>query len=108
MPTFVALLRGINVGKAKRVSMADLRALLAGSGYTGVTTLLNSGNVVFQAPRGKPATYSAAIAAAIAAKLKVDAAVIVRSASELTAIISDNPIRAQKDEHSRLLAVFAQ
>lgn len=33
MPTFVALLRGVNVGKAKRVPMAELRALLGELGY---------------------------------------------------------------------------
>ena len=43
----VALLRGVNVGKAKRVAMADLRGLVADLGYHDVTTLLNSGNVVF-------------------------------------------------------------
>jgi uncharacterized protein (DUF1697 family) len=56
--THVALLRGINVGKAKRVGMADLRALVEGLGYRDVRTLLNSGNVVFAVPksaRGEPA-----------------------------------------------------
>ncbi len=43
----VALIRGINVGRAKRVAMADLRALVEGLGYRDVRTLLNSGNVVF-------------------------------------------------------------
>ena len=47
MGTHVALLRGINVGKAKRVAMADLRGLMEELGYTEVRTLLNSGNVVF-------------------------------------------------------------
>ena len=46
----VALLRGINVGTAKRVAMADLRALVEGLGYGDVSTLLNSGNVVFTVP----------------------------------------------------------
>lgn len=41
----VALIRGINVGKAKRVAMADLRALVEGLGYSNVRTLLNSGNI---------------------------------------------------------------
>lgn len=44
---YVALLRGINVGRAKRVAMADLRALVEGLGFHSVRTLLNSGNVVF-------------------------------------------------------------
>ncbi|HSD71146.1 MAG TPA: DUF1697 domain-containing protein, partial [Thermoanaerobaculia bacterium] len=40
----VALIRGINVGRAKRVAMADLRALVGDLGYGDVRTLLNSGN----------------------------------------------------------------
>ncbi len=43
----VALLRGDNVGRGKRVAMADLRAVVKGLGYRDVRTLLNSGNVVF-------------------------------------------------------------
>jgi uncharacterized protein (DUF1697 family) len=108
MPTFVALLRGINVGKAKRVSMAELRALLSGLGYTGVATLLNSGNAVFHAPRGTPAKHSAEIAAAIATRLKVEVPVIVKSARELAVIIAENPIKAGAEEHPRLLVAFAR
>jgi uncharacterized protein (DUF1697 family) len=108
MPTFVALLRGVNVGKAKRVPMAELRALLSGLGYTGVATLLNSGNAVFHAPRGTPAKHSADIAAAISARLNVEVAVIVKSASELAAIISENPIKAAAEEHRRFLVAFVQ
>jgi uncharacterized protein (DUF1697 family) len=48
----VALLRGINVGRAKRVAMADLRELVESLGYREVRTLLNSGNVVFTVPSG--------------------------------------------------------
>jgi uncharacterized protein (DUF1697 family) len=108
MPTFVALLRGVNVGKAKRVPMAELRALLSGLGYTGVATLLNSGNAVFRATTGSPAKHSANIAAAISTQLKVDVPVIVKSASELAAIVSENPIKAEADEHSRFLVAFVQ
>ena len=46
----VALLRAINVGKAKRIAMAELRVVVEGLGYREVKTLLNSGNVVFTAP----------------------------------------------------------
>jgi uncharacterized protein (DUF1697 family) len=52
MSTFVALLRGINVGTAKRVPMARRRAIFERLGYTDVATLLNSGNVVFASPKG--------------------------------------------------------
>ena len=108
MPTFGALLRGVNVGKAERVPMAELRALLSRLGYTSVATLLNSGNAVFHAPRGTPAKHAAAIAAAISTQLKVEVPVIVKSASELAAIISENPINARAEEHPRFLAAFVQ
>ena len=45
---WIALLRGINVGTAKRVAMADLRRIVEDLGYQDVATLLNSGNVVFR------------------------------------------------------------
>jgi uncharacterized protein (DUF1697 family) len=46
---YIALLRGVNVGRAKRIAMADLRKLVEDLGYTGVRSLLNSGNIVFDA-----------------------------------------------------------
>ena len=108
MPTFVALLRGVNVGKAKRVPMAELRTLLSGLGYTGVTTLLNSGNAVFRAAKGTSARHAAAIAASISDQFKIEVPVIVKSAKELAAIVSENPIDAEAREHSRFLVAFVQ
>ena len=106
MPTYVALLRGINVGKAKRIAMADLRALLAGLGYTDVATLLNSGNVVFKAGRGMPKKLASDISAAIASQLGIEVPVIVVSAKNLTLIAKDNPFVASADDPSRLLIAF--
>jgi uncharacterized protein (DUF1697 family) len=108
VPKFVALLRGINVGKAKRVPMADLRALLTELGYTDVVTLLNSGNAVFRAPKGTQTRHAANIATAISEKLKVEVPVIVKSAKELSAIVGENQLAEQASNHSQLLVVFAQ
>lgn len=108
MPTFVALLRGVNVGKANRVPMADLRALLEGMGYTGVATLLNSGNAVFRATKDTPARHAANIAAALARDLNVNVPVVVKSARELASIVDENPIQADQSEYSRVLIVFTQ
>jgi uncharacterized protein (DUF1697 family) len=108
MNTFVALLRGVNVGKAKRVPMADLRALLGELGYTNVATLLNSGNAVFRAKNGTPAKHAAAIVTAIAAKLQVEVPVVVKSAKELSAIAAENELAARAQNHSHLLVVFVQ
>lgn len=108
MPTFVVLLRGVNVGKSKRVPMAEFRALLEGLGYTQVITLLNSGNAVCRAAKGSPATHAASIANALSSGLDVAVPVIVKSASELAAIVAENPIKADAAQHSRFLVAFTQ
>ena len=51
--TYVALLRGINVGGHHKVPMADLRKEMEGMGFSKVITLLNSGNVIFEGPKGE-------------------------------------------------------
>jgi uncharacterized protein (DUF1697 family) len=104
--THVALLRGINVGRAKRVAMADLRALVAGLGYGDVRTLLNSGNVAFAASGVEPGEAAARIEAALAATLGVSAAVIVITAAELSVVIDENPLTADADNLSRLLVAL--
>ena len=109
MPTFIALLRGVNVGKAKRVPMAEFRTLLTGLGHTQVATLLNSGNAVFTANAAMTAVMHAAeIAEAISEKLHVEVPVIVKSAQELSTIISQNALAESVIEPSRLLVVLVQ
>jgi uncharacterized protein (DUF1697 family) len=108
MTTYVALLRGVNVGKAKRVPMAEFRKLLVALDCTDVATLLNSGNAVFRARAGTPARFASGIAEAIARKLKLEVPVIVKSAKELAAIVAENPVRVNAAEHSRFLVAFTQ
>jgi uncharacterized protein (DUF1697 family) len=101
--TQVALLRGVNVGSAKRVAMADLRALVEGLGYSGVRTLLNSGNVVYDAPGVAPAKAAARIEKALAADLGVSSRIVALSAAELDAALAVDPLAAVADNPSRLL-----
>ncbi len=108
MPTYVALLRGVNVGKAKRVPMAELRDVLAGLGCTDVTTLLNSGNAVFKSAARSPAGCAARIARALAERFEFDVPVVVKSARELAAIVAGNPLRFTEADHSSLLVAFVQ
>ena len=108
MPKFVAFLRGINVGKAKRVAMADLRGLLAELGYTDIATLLNSGNVIFRSTGRSPTRHAENIAAAILERLKIEVPVIVKSANELLAVIRENDLAERAINHSQLLVIFAQ
>jgi len=108
MPRFVALLRGINVGKAKRIAMADLRALLESLGYADVQTLLNSGNAVFNGPDAPQADQARRIQAAIATTLGVDTLVIVKSAKEMAAAVAENTLAVHALDPSRLLVALTQ
>jgi uncharacterized protein (DUF1697 family) len=106
MTRYVALFRGINVGKAKRIAMADLRALLAKLGYTDVQTLLNSGNAVFTGAAEPAARHADRIHQAVLKKIGVDAAVIVKSAKDVAAIIEGNELGAIAHDHARLLVAM--
>ncbi len=104
----IALIRGINVGKAKRIAMSDLRELCTNLGFTDVKTLLNSGNVVFNAPRATPSKTSGLIEDALFDSFGISAKVIVITAAELSAIIKENVIAKMAMDPSRLLvSVFA-
>jgi uncharacterized protein (DUF1697 family) len=104
--TWVALLRGINLGRAKRVAMADLRGLLEELGYDNVTTLLQSGNAVFTATKGSAASIGKAIEAKVQADLGVQSTIIMRSRSELAKAVKANPFVRAKADPKLLHAVF--
>ncbi len=98
----IALWRGINVGRAKRLAMADLSTLLTELGATQVRTLLNSGNAVFDVKRRLGATT---LRRTVAERLGVAAAVIIKTADEWAAIAAAHGI-AEADDPSRLLVAI--
>jgi uncharacterized protein (DUF1697 family) len=102
----VALLRGVNIGTAKRVAMADLRAMLEDLGFANVRTLLNSGNVVFDGGRAAPGRLAAAIEEAMVTKLGVSARVFVLTASDLEAVVRENALGRMARDPSRLAVAF--
>ena len=108
MKRHIALLRGINVGKAKRVPMADLRALMEDLGHAKVRTLLNSGNAVFDAGAGTPAAHATTLRAAILDRLGVDCEVIVKTVAELEAAVAEHPLRRHANDDARMLVMFVQ
>ncbi len=96
--TYIALIRGINVGGHKKLSMADLKSACESLGYTDVRTLLNSGNVIFTAAK-------APNAADLEKKLGIDVRVILRTPAELAKAIERNPL---KGEPNRLMLMFLE
>lgn len=107
--TRVALIRGINVGKAKRVAMAELRAELEKIGYEDVRTLLNSGNVVFTLPAKSKGEPDSRVEEVLEKRLKVPAKVVVLSAAEVAEAIEGNPLLeyAEGDPARFLVAALA-
>lgn len=108
MAVFVVLLRGINVGKAKRIPMAELKTLLAGLGCTRVTTLLNSGNAVVELARATSMALARRIEAAIVARFGFEVPTVVLSASEFGAVVEANPYASDHADPTRLMVAFCR
>ncbi|GGP35576.1 DUF1697 domain-containing protein [Streptomyces abikoensis] len=109
MTTYVALLRGINVGGKKRVPMQTLRELLAGMGCESVRTHLNSGNAVFthSADDGADeATLAARLEEAIERELGFSVTCLVREAGEIRRVVDANPFAGQEVDPARFVVTF--
>ena len=86
----VALLRGVNVG-GRTLAMADLRTICTQLGYEGVTTYIQSGNVILRTDPARAAQVPAELAQAILAQTGMSVDVLVRSGAELSAVLGGNP-----------------
>jgi uncharacterized protein (DUF1697 family) len=91
VPTYVALLRAINLGARNKVSMADLRRLVEATGAEDVTTYVQSGNVVLRSSVRSASTLERALEKQIREDLGLDVRVLVRTAAELAGIAAGNP-----------------
>jgi uncharacterized protein (DUF1697 family) len=80
MTTHVALLRAINVAGHNKVSMAELRGLLAELGFANVQSLLQSGNLVFDSRAGTPARLESTLEQASRDRLQLETAFFARTA----------------------------
>ncbi|WP_043457941.1 DUF1697 domain-containing protein [Azohydromonas australica] len=108
MQTWIALLRGVNVGTSKRVPMGEFKALLEAQGFGNVATLLNSGNAVFNANAIPSEAVRRTISTAFASRFEFEVTVVVKSLHELGQIVAENSLAASAPDHSRLLCLFAQ
>ncbi|MQA28176.1 MAG: DUF1697 domain-containing protein [Micromonosporaceae bacterium] len=106
MPRHAALLRGINVGRHKRIAMADLRALFDEIGLADVRTHLQSGNAVFSSAEATPKALETRIEDAIAGQFGMSVRCLVRSQDEIHAVIEANPLRETATDGSKFMALF--
>ncbi|MCU1529341.1 MAG: hypothetical protein JWP75_3104, partial [Frondihabitans sp.] len=107
MGDHVALLRGINVGQAKRVPMADLRRIALSLGFSDPATIVNSGNLVFGAGTDATDTDAETLRAAVRDDTGVDSEVVILTADAFRALAEANPLRRDDREPKRLGVAFA-
>lgn len=87
---FVALLRGINVGGRNLISMADLRKALEDEGYRGVSTYIQSGNVLFESDSPRTSLEDE-LEAVLERRLEIPPVVVVRSDRQLRNVVRRSP-----------------
>ena len=88
--TYVAFLRGVNLGPHNKISMPELRTMAEGLGYTAVATYINSGNLIINSPKSA-ATVEQEISKAIKNTFGHTIDVTVRTPAQLETILSENP-----------------
>ena len=91
MAMWVVLLRGVNVGGANRLAMADLRDVVTNLGHTAVSTYIQSGNVVLSSDRTDRPSMADEICAGIKATSGLSVLAVLRAPKELRASLVANP-----------------
>ena len=94
MPTYIVLLRAVNVGGYGKLAMADFRKLLEELGFKNVETYIQSGNAVFDA-KGSAATVAKLIAAALEKHTGAPVGLLIRTHEQLGEIIDGNPFATE-------------
>lgn len=103
MPTYIALLRGINVVGANQLAMKDLVTLCADCGFRDTRTWINSGNAIFESKLAEAAIQKK-LEKALAAKMPKPVAVMVRTPAELRTALDANPF--PNEDGSKVLVAF--
>ncbi|HRO42781.1 MAG TPA: DUF1697 domain-containing protein [Flavipsychrobacter sp.] len=97
MPTYISMLRGINVSAQKKIIMKELKTLHEDAGFQNVQTYIQSGNVVFKSSKKSTSTLATQIETFIKKHYGFDVAVIVLTPQEMQDTITNNPFQKQKD-----------
>jgi len=105
--TYVALLRGINVGGHKIIKMDQLRKAFEAIGLQDVKTYVQSGNLVFKAPPQTREALCRRLEKEILAEFRMSVPVIVRTAEEIAKTLQSNPFLQEKGiDTSKLHVTF--
>ena len=103
----ITLLRAVNLAGLNMIAMADLRDLIGRLGYRDATTLLQSGNVVFQSDARTASELEPPLQRAASARFGFDIEFFIRSAAEWKAVVAANPFKKEaKTDPGRLVVHF--
>lgn len=103
MERYVALMRGINLLHHKRISMPDLAALFTDVGCREVRTYIQSGNVVFAAPKKVVTALPRTLPEALQRNHGFSAAVVLRSGAEMQAVLAGWPFAEVEENHQHVM-----
>jgi len=95
--TWIVLLRGVNVGGKNRLAMADLRDLVTTLGHTGVSTYIQSGNIVLTSSRADRSKIADEICAGVESSFGHKVSAVLRTPRELRDALAGNPFAAGYD-----------
>jgi uncharacterized protein (DUF1697 family) len=98
--TYIALLKGINVGGNHLIKMDALKKMFENMGFKNVRTLLQSGNVIFESAKAKPEAIQKKVEAHLEKALGYSVAVVIRTMDEIEKIIADYPFAKIKDHEN--------
>ena len=104
--TFVALLRGVNVGGNNMISMSALKASFEKLGFEDVTSYINSGNLLFKAKQADARKLEQRIERMLSSEYRLDSRVVVRSVSEMASLVESLPKAWNDDTRWRYNVIF--
>lgn len=106
LTTYVVLLRGINVGRTNRISMSELRTVMHKSGYVGVKTYLQSGNLVLRSAAATHYEVKSQLEELISTEFRLLVTVLVRSAPQMIRLTEINPFLEKGYDSTGLHVTF--
>jgi uncharacterized protein (DUF1697 family) len=99
--TYVALLRGINVGGTGKIDMRRLAAVFEAAGMTRVRTYINSGNVIFDSDLPRREQITAALEKAIEERFGFAVRVLVHDTDEIRSVVAALPADWANDDATK-------
>jgi uncharacterized protein (DUF1697 family) len=107
VPIYIAMLRGINVSGKNIIKMEDLRRSFEAMGFDGVSTYVQSGNVIFESAKASSTVLSQRIGEKILHDFGFAVALILKTPNELKTVVGANPfVKKSTIDHSKLYVTF--